>query len=603
MTRLLTVWIVLIVVAATAACGGDEEQEASQPTRSATAVQAEEQQTTEPAAQQTTEAQQADEEVEEEEPASPPNQAPIADAGEDRTLDLVSSAVNLSAGGSSDPDGDDLTYQWTQISGEPVELRHDSETSPTASFHKPLLESTLVFEVRVSDPLGDSDNDTVTIVLQNMLPIAMAGNDREVGRGETVLLSAGSSSDGDGHSLSYRWTQTSGEPVDLSNPSAATPTFVAPETFGTLEFSLTVHDGFAGSESDFVVIRVVNAPPIVTVTEPDPVPRGAQVTLDASESSDPEGGAITFLWTQVASNVADVTLSDPTSATPTFVAPQTSGTVRLRVEVFDADGGSSSEFVTVSITSSAPVAEAGVAQTVETGGGVLLDGSASSDSDGEQLAYSWSQTAGDQVQLNNAETANPTFTAPNRAQVLRFALTVDDGDRFDTDTVYIRVTYEPVVASNEAGFDFARWTRVYYRAEEDAFSNDVRTDIRMRGGNGDLLLDVVCFDNGSTAIGFRLLGFVWPERDADEPDQLEVMWRLDDGPVRRDHLNVSLLGDTPALYFQHDLRGFDEDWPQVLEGGRLAVRIGYLGIQEEVFDLDAFARTPVHGNLVNCGEY
>ena len=276
MIRLLTVWILLIVATATAACGGEEEQEASQPTRSATAVQAEEQQTTEPAAQQTTEAQQADEEVEEEEPAPPPNRAPIADAGEDRTIGLLPSAVNLSAGGSSDPDGDDLTYQWRQISGEAVELRHSSPGSAAATFAKPSTEQSLVFEVTATDPSGESDSATVTIVVQNNAPIADAGRDREVGRGETVSLNGSESSDGDAHSLSYRWVQRSGEPVVLSDPSGARPTFAAPENFGTLEFTLTVHDGFTDSESDSVTISVVNALPIVVVLPPDPAPRGSR---------------------------------------------------------------------------------------------------------------------------------------------------------------------------------------------------------------------------------------------------------------------------------------------------------------------------------------
>ena len=241
-------------------------------------------------------------------------------------------------------------------------------------------------------------------------------------------------------------------------------------------------------------------------------------------------------------------------------------------------------------------------QAVNTGQWVRLDGSDSSDPEGERLTYSWRQTTGDQVQLNNAETASPTFTAPDRAQSLGFALTVDDGDKSHTDTVSIRVEYEPVVASNWESSNFAR-VSVLYQARRDAFTEEVRTDVRMRGSNMDLALDVVCFESGSAAIGFLLLGFDRPERDADVPDQLEVMWRLDDGPVRRDNLDVEFLGDTPAVYFQRGRRGFGEDWPQVVDGGELAVRIGYRGVQEEVFDLNAFARTPVHGNLVNCGEY
>lgn len=35
----------------------------------------------------------------------------------------------------------------------------------------------------------------------------------------------------------------------------------------------------------------------------------------------------------------------------------------------------------------------------------------------------------------------------------------------------------------------------------------------------------------------------------------------------------------------------------------LAARIEYRGVQEDTFDLDLFGSTPVHDNLVHCGDY
>jgi len=69
-------------------------------------------------------------------------------------------------------------------------------------------------------------------------------------------------------------------------------------------------------------------------------------------------------------------------------------------------GGSAPE------TNTSPVADAGQDQVVTTGSSVTLDGSGSSDSDGDSLSYQWtlySSPNGSSVSLNSANTAAPSF--------------------------------------------------------------------------------------------------------------------------------------------------------------------------------------------------
>lgn len=88
-----------------------------------------------------------------------------------------------------------------------------------------------------------------------------------------------------------------------------------------------------------------------------------------------------------------------------------------------------------------PTANAGADQTVRTGSVVQLDGSASSDPDGDTLTFSWTflaRPAGSTATLTGANTDRPTFTADVRGDYV-LELTVDDG-RGGTATDQVTIT-------------------------------------------------------------------------------------------------------------------------------------------------------------------
>ncbi len=299
---------------------------------------------------------------------------------------------------------------------------------------------------------GGGGGDTAPSVEGTKPPVAHTGPDQTVAEGSTVTLDASNSTDPDDGIASYRWEQTGGPAVVLSDASAIQPTFTAPNVGvggAALTFRLTVTDngGLKSSATCIVNVTWENEPP-TAVTGPDQtVAEGSVVTLDGSNSNDPDDGIASYGWEQTEGPA--VTLSDASAIQPTFTAPNVGiggAALTFRLTVTDNGGLKSSATCIVNVTweNKPPTAITGPDQTVAEGSVVTLDASNSIDPDDGISSYGWTQTEGPAVTLSDASAIQPTFTAPNvddSGAALKFELTVtDNGGLKNTATCIVNVT-------------------------------------------------------------------------------------------------------------------------------------------------------------------
>ncbi len=222
-----------------------------------------------------------------------------------------------------------------------------------------------------------------------------------------------------------------------------------------------------GSSSSAPPAGPANSAPVANAGANASADELASVTLDGSASTDADGDSLTYLWTQTGGTT--VTLTNATSAQASFDAPDvtainTPTVLMFQLQVSDGKAnGTASVTVTVNDVgigvNSAPVANAGPAQTVAELSNVDLDGSGSADPDGDPITYAWLQTAGPGVTLSDPTIAQPSFTSPDVTApvVLTFQLTVDDGTDNSMDTVDITVqeTLGQVTVAGTVSFEFA----------------------------------------------------------------------------------------------------------------------------------------------------
>ena len=336
--------------------------------------------------------------------SAPSNQAPVAIAGNNVTLNLpTGSTTSLNGSGSFDPDGTITGYAWTKVSG-PASFSLSNANAAITTLSN-LVAGTYIFQLTVTDNNGATDDDNMQVVVNavvNQPPVANAGNNIVLTLPQnSTNLNGGTSADGDGIIVSYSWIKISGPATfTLANANAAA-TGLTNLSQGTYVFRLTVTDNNGATSTDDVTVTVnaapnqaptANAGTDVTLTLP------INSTILAGSGYDPDGTIVSYAWTRV-SGPATFTLVNA-NASSTALNGLVQGTYVFRLTVTDNSGATATDNVTITVNAvtppanQAPTANAGsditlvlpVNSTILTGSGF--------DPDGTITGYAWTWVSG-----------------------------------------------------------------------------------------------------------------------------------------------------------------------------------------------------------------
>ena len=409
------------------------------------------------------------------------NEAPTANAGADQTGIVSGVTVTLSGSG-SDPDaGDTLSYAWMQTGSQVGRLTNAN--AATATFTVPAAvteDTTLTFTLRVTDAIGLSHEDSVTVTVTVVLPLtaqfenAPASHNGamrfwvDIRFSEDVVLSFNA------FKLNGLLTFTGGALRNqrrLTGSRSVWQIEVKPLVTGDVTITLPAgvagvacNDQFTPCTSDG---RKLSAPASVTVRGPTP-PAPPVIGSTSFMAAENQTAVATLTATDDGTSAANLRWSIPSAtaggadagkftlsstgvlafaSAKDFENPDDAdmnGIYAVTVQVSDGDSLTDTADLTVTLTDAndAPTAEAGPNQFfVQPGATVTLSGSGSDPDAGDTLSYAWARTGGELVTLTDANAATATFTAPaalTAATTLTFRLRVTDaGDLYHDDTMTV----------------------------------------------------------------------------------------------------------------------------------------------------------------------
>ncbi|MCK5217385.1 MAG: PKD domain-containing protein, partial [Methanosarcinales archaeon] len=285
------------------------------------------------------------------------NTLPISNASGPYT-GIEGQAIMFNASASYDPDPGDsiISFEWD----------FNNDSIPDASGMEVIRiwndDHTGEVNLTVMDSYGESSTDITYVNILNAPPEAEAGNDQTVNEGDVVSFSANFTDPGTEDTHTIEWAFGDG----TTDTGTLTPTHVYADD-GTYTVTVSISDDDGASDSDTLMVTVMNALPIVEAGADQTVDEGIEVsflaTFNDKGTSDTHNATI---------NWGDGTAAEPGTVTESPSGPRGStsgvsgtvsgshvyadnGTYTMEVCITDDDGDSGCDTLEVTVINKAPI--------------------------------------------------------------------------------------------------------------------------------------------------------------------------------------------------------------------------------------------------------
>jgi uncharacterized protein YgiM (DUF1202 family)/lysophospholipase L1-like esterase len=397
------------------------------------------------------------------------NAAPVADAGPDNSVQLPVTSVVLDGTDSTDSDGSISTYAWTEVTSKGATIVSASSSSTVI---EDLVDGTHTFRLTVTDNEGETDTDDVTITVDEhntsscaVKHIVLLGSSTTAGLGLNPISGSWANRFGtylEGIDGGYTVTNLAISGYTTyhilatgSTPPGGRP---SPDTDNNITYGLTFNPdaiiinmpsndtaaGYSVAEQQTNYQTLVsiadnaNVPVWIATAQPrnlDATGRANQATMKNWILSTYEDHAIDF-WTTLANTDGTI---NTTYSQGDGIHLNALGHTKLYSRVLG------SNIMEELCENQAPVANAGIDQTIHLPTTTATLSGSATDGDGTIASYAWTFVSGPSTpSITSASTASTGITALSSAGTYVFRLTAtDNSGATDTDDISIVMNTAP----------------------------------------------------------------------------------------------------------------------------------------------------------------